>query len=190
MIIVLDAGHGLHTAGKRCLKSIDPNETREWVLNSRIADMAEKMLTDKGHTVIRVDDKTGQNDVSLYQRVAKANKTNARVYISIHHNAGVKGKTGGGTIVYWYSSREFARTKQANALYAKLLEHTGLKGNRSAKVVKRGFYVIKHTKMPAFLIENGFMDSLVDTPIILTEEHAIKTANAIVDFVSEFGKKY
>ena len=38
-VIALDAGHGMGTAGKRCLKSIDPNQTREWFLNDRIADM-------------------------------------------------------------------------------------------------------------------------------------------------------
>ena len=44
--IALDAGHGLYTAGKRCLKSIDPNETREWSLNSRIAEkVTEKLET-------------------------------------------------------------------------------------------------------------------------------------------------
>ena len=28
MLICIDAGHCLSTPGKRCLKSIDPNETR------------------------------------------------------------------------------------------------------------------------------------------------------------------
>ena len=37
--------------------------------------------------------------------------------------------------------------------------------------------------MPAFLIENGFMDSTTDTPIILTEEHAEKTAIAVTNFL-------
>jgi len=36
MLICIDAGHFLGTPGKRCLKSIDPNETREWVLNDNI----------------------------------------------------------------------------------------------------------------------------------------------------------
>lgn len=44
--------------------------------------------------------------------------------------------------------------------------------------------------MPAFLIENGFMDSSEDVPIILSQEHAINTAEAVVDFlVKEFSLK-
>ena len=48
-------------------------------------------------------------------------------------------------------------------------------------------YVCKNTKMPAFLIENGFMDSTTDVPIILSEDHANKTAQGILNFlVKEF----
>ena len=43
--IALNAGHYLYTAGKRCLKSLDKNETREWTLNDRICDKVEKKLT-------------------------------------------------------------------------------------------------------------------------------------------------
>ena len=49
MLICIDAGHGLLTAGKRCLKSIDPNETREWMLNRRIADKLQNLLEDYGY---------------------------------------------------------------------------------------------------------------------------------------------
>ena len=44
MLICLDAGHYLGTPGKRCLKSIDPQETREWVLNARVADKLQEIL--------------------------------------------------------------------------------------------------------------------------------------------------
>jgi hypothetical protein len=42
--LALTAGHYMGTAGKRCIKSLDKNETREWWLNNRIADMIEKSL--------------------------------------------------------------------------------------------------------------------------------------------------
>ncbi|MDE5893804.1 MAG: N-acetylmuramoyl-L-alanine amidase, partial [Acetatifactor sp.] len=181
-IIALDAGHGMNTAGKRCLKSIDPNETREWWLNDRIADRVQELLTAYDSTVLRVDDTTGAKDISLSARVKAANVAKADIYISIHHNAGINGGTGGGTVVYYYSSNA-ARPLQAQGLYDAIVEQTGLIGNRSEKVIKKAFYVIKNTTMPAFLIENGFMDSRLDTPIILTVAHATKTAQGIVDFV-------
>lgn len=181
-IIVIDAGHGMNTAGKRCLKSLDSNETREWYLNDRIADKVEKELANYDCRVIRADDTTGKNDISLGDRVKTANNANADFYISIHHNAGVNGKSGGGTVVY-YSSSSSEREKQATELYNSIVAQTKLIGNRSSKVINYGFYVIKNTKMPALLIENGFMDSSTDVPIILSASHAEKTAKGIVEYL-------
>ena len=180
-IIALDAGHGLHTPGKRCLKAIDPAETREWILNARVADLTQALLSAYDCTVIRVDDTTGARDISLAARVKAANDAGADIYIAPHHNAGINGGIGGGTVVY-YCSSEDERRVQAMHLYDAITARTGLIGNRSNKVIKRGFYVIKNTRMPAFLIENGFMDSQMDTPIILTQAHAERTAQGIVDF--------
>lgn len=181
-IIALDAGHGMNTSGKRCLKSIDPNQTREWYLNDRIMDKVEIMLADYECKVLRVDDTTGRKDISLSQRVKAANDAGADIYISMHHNAGVNGGTGGGTMVFYYSSKA-ERMAQAERLYNMLINETGLIGNRNVKVKKYAYYVVKNTKMPAFLIENGFMDSKTDVPVILSAEHAQKTANAVVAYL-------
>ena len=45
--LVLGAGHDINTAGKRCLKSLDPSETREWWLNDRVCDYIERYLKDR-----------------------------------------------------------------------------------------------------------------------------------------------
>lgn len=181
-IIAIDAGHGMNTAGKRCLKSIDPTETREWWLNDRIADRLQELLAAYDCSTLRVDDTTGVKDISLSARVKTANNAKADMYISIHHNAGINCGTGGGMVVYYYSLAA-ARPIQAQQLYNSVIARTGLVGNRSSKVVKYGWYVVKHTSMPAFLIENGFMDSRTDVPIILSAEHAEKTAQGIADFL-------
>lgn len=182
--IAIDAGHGLYTSGKRCMKKIDKSETREWFLNNRIADELEELLKSYECEVLRVDDTTGRTDISLSNRVKKANDWGADVYISIHHNAGVNGGSGGGTEVYYYSSNAERKT-QAVRLYNAVVSLTGLEGNRSSKVKKYPFYVVKNTKMPAFLIENGFMDSTADVPIILTQAHAEKTAKGLSNFLAD-----
>lgn len=181
-IIALDAGHGMKTAGKRCLKSLDSKETREWYLNDRIVDKVQELLKEYECNVVRVDDTTGNKDVPLSTRVNQANKCNADIYISVHHNAGLGGKNGGGTVVFYCSNKQ-CRIEQSKKLYSAITNRTNLIGNRSKKVVNKGFYVLKKTKMPAFLIENGFMDSPIDVPIILSENHANKTAYGILDFL-------
>ena len=177
-VIALDAGHGMNTAGKRCLKTLDPDQTREWLLNDRIMDKVQELLAEYDCVVIRTDDTTGARDISLSARCAAANNAGAVVFMSMHHNAGLNGRKGGGTVVFHYG-----RQAQAERLYKSVTGKTGLVGNRSQKVVKKGYYVLKHTKMAAFLIENGFMDSPSDVPVILTDSHARKTAEGVVDFL-------
>ena len=181
-IICVDAGHGYNTGGRRCLEKLDPAEHREWWLNDRIADLVEtELLRDYDCKVVRADDTTGAKDISLANRVKTANSANAHMYISIHHNAGVNGGKGGGTVVYSYKND----TDKARAvrLYNYLIAQTNLVGNRADKTSVGDFYVINKTKMPALLIENGFMDSSVDIPIIISQAHAEKTAKGIINFL-------
>lgn len=89
MKFVIDAGHGHNTAGKRCLKSLDPNETREWDLNQRIATEVVRLLQVNGQEVKRADDTSGKTDISLQSRCDTANNWDADAYVSIHHDSGV-----------------------------------------------------------------------------------------------------
>lgn len=190
MKIAISAGHYLYTSGKRCLKKLDADETREWVLNARIADKLEEKLKKYECEVLRLDDASGLKQVSLYSRCKIANAGNADILFDLHHNAGINGGTGGGTVVFYYSSSS-ERKVQADELYNAIVNMTGLVGNRSNKVVKKNYYMLRNTRMPAFLLENGFMDSSTDVPVILSEEHADKTAQGILDFLTgKFGLKF
>ena len=58
--VTIDSGHGHNTPGKRAVD----DSFREWDINDRVADYLQPMLESKGITVYRVDDTTGQTDVS------------------------------------------------------------------------------------------------------------------------------
>lgn len=181
-VIALSAGHGYNTSGKRCLKSIDPNQTREWTLNDRIVDKVEVKLKAYNCKTLRLDDTTGVKDVPLKTRVSTANKAKADLYMSTHHDAGINGGTGGGSTVYCYPTQR--NIEAAEKFYETVVKHTGLVGNRSRFVLNgSNLYEINKTSMPCFLLENGYMDSRTDVPIILTEKHAENTANGIVEFL-------
>lgn len=186
--IALTAGHYKYTAGKRCLKALDPNETREWTLNDRIADKVQKRLQAyDGYSLIRTDDTTGEKNISLEARTNAANNFDADIYISIHHNAGIKGGSGGGIVAYTYTKVDAITTEWQKALYNALIAKTGLKGNRSNPLAKADLHECRATKMPAVLLELGFMDSKKDTPVILTEDYADKCAAAIVEVIAQKG---
>lgn len=182
--IALTAGHYKYTAGKRCKKSLDPKETREWVLNDRIADKIEKMLSEyEGYSLIRTDDTTGEKNIDLTARTNAANNFKADFYLSIHHNAGINGGKGGGISAHVYTSPSKKSEEWQKELYDALIKKTGLKGNRATPLVKQNLHECRETKMPSVLLELGFMDSATDVPVILTEDYATKCAEACVEVI-------
>lgn len=179
--LALNAGHGYMTAGKRCLKSIDPNETREYVLNKRICDKIENILSIyDGISILRIDD---GSEMTIAQRTAKANSWGADFYLAVHHNASINGGNGGGIEVYVYTKVDDNTLDWQNSLYEALIRHTDLKGNRANPLRKANLGECRETKMSAVLLELGFMDSKIDTPIILTDDFANKCANACVEVI-------
>lgn len=180
-VIAIGAGHGYNTPGKRVtLKGYA--DTREWWFNDRITDKVQAKLAPYVCKIVRVDDTTGAKDVALATRVKMVNDAMADMYVEVHHNAGVNGGAGGGTVVFYYSD-SVVRARQAQCLYNEVVSRTKLVGNRYYKVQKYSFYVLRRSNAPALLIENGFMDSTTDVPIILTEEHAERTAEGIAAFL-------
>lgn len=176
MKIGIDAGHGLHTAGKRCDKQFDANETREWTLNSRVATKVCEILNRNGIETLRLDDITGNTDIDLNTRCRNANNANVDLVVSIHYNAG--GGTGIETYVYNETLKNGETGRIATLINNKAVEKTGMK-NRGVKT--KDLAIIRDTKMKACLIECGFMDNEHDTPIIITEEYANKVSNGIAE---------
>ena len=54
-LVAVDAGHGLHTAGKRT-----PDGEREWTFNNKVVLSLIDELHKLGIKTIRLDDKTGK----------------------------------------------------------------------------------------------------------------------------------
>lgn len=182
--LALVAGHYLGTAGKRCPKKLDSNETREWWLNDRIADKIEAILADyDGIEILRIDDTTGKKDIPLAERTAKANAWNADFYLSIHHNAANAIFSGGGIAAYVYTKPSDKSVEWQKALYDAAIKYTGLKGDRATPIATANHYETRTTAMPAVLMECGFMNSTVDCPIILTEEFADNLAKAFTEVI-------
>ncbi|MGB4589492.1 MAG: N-acetylmuramoyl-L-alanine amidase [Clostridiaceae bacterium] len=195
LLILLDPGHGLYTLGKRMLKSLDPNETREWVLNDKVADaITDELNAYEDIEIIRLDDPSGKRDVPLSERAAKANKIYKEysdkgynvIILSIHHNAGINGGVGGGISAYVDSRRSSATSKTIrDRVYDELIGTTGMKGNRSNPKSEQPLYILYNTDMPGTLVEHGFMDSPTDVPVILSAEHPIKCAQAYINFLAK-----
>ena len=187
--LALSAGHYYYTEGKRCIKSLDKNETREWTMNDRIADKIEKKLKDyDGVEILRLDDTTGKKAITVEERSAASNKWGADFYLSIHHNAGVNGGKGGGIMAFTYTKVDATTTAWQKDLYNALISKTGLKGNRATPLAKADLHECREPKCPSVLLELGFMDSKTDVPIIITDDFATKAAEACVEVIVKRAK--
>ena len=183
--IAIDAGHGRYTPGKRCPYKLDKNETREWVLNDRVADWVETFLEMAGHEVIRIDNPTGETDVSLSARTTKANLQSIECYVSIHHNAGADLTSAGGTVVYRYPGTTGKTVELQEAVYKRAVEYGDLPGNRWDGTQEANFQVLRETRMSAVLIECGFMDSTTDIKYILDPAWSKKMARGIAQGICD-----
>lgn len=178
------AGHYLGTAGKRLPKELDKNETREWVLNDRVARyFAEAAAQYEGVQLYRTDDETGKTFVNIPQRVEQANKWGAGLYIDMHHNAAGEIFTGGGVEAFCYPGSAEGK-KYRDAIYKAVVAAGGLKGNRVSPLQEKKFDSLSLTNMPAVLIEYGYMDSKTDAPVILTDAYARKVGYATMEAVA------
>ena len=184
--VALNAGHYLGTLGKNCPKSLDPNMTKEWVLNNRVVTKMQKLLfAYEDIEVLRVDDPTGRTEQSFTQKRKIVNDAGADLYVGIHHNAADKIFNGGGISAFVTINPTAESVEWRDALYYEAVKDTGLKGNRADPLVERDLKELRGLNCAATLIECGFMDSTVDCPIILTEEYADKIAKAFVAVIVE-----
>ena len=182
--IAYGAGHNRHTSGKRLPQDLDPEQTREWVLNDRVARyFAQAAENYEDVALLRVDDPAGETAVDLNERCRKANVWGADFCLAIHHNAGIGLGTGGGIVAFSYpGSREGARYR--DAIYDACMEADGLRGNRSNPKTTADFQVLRQTVAPAVLMEYGFMDSRTDAPVILTDDYAKLVAYATMEGIA------
>lgn len=177
-----DAGHGLNTAGKRT-----PDGEPEWTFNNKVARaFASELAMYQDVTVRRFDDSTGRRDVPLIERTNGANSWGANYYISFHHNA-LSGNWGNWTGVETYvylGNRGSVSGKLAEAIHPAVVRSYGLK-DRGIK--EANFHILRETRMPAILIEGGFMDSLIDIKKLrddkVLENAGIQIARALAQYL-------
>lgn len=175
--IAIDAGHGINTAGKR-----SPADEREWTFNNKVVVASIKYLNQyEGVSILRLDDSTGKTDVPLKTRTDKANKWGADILISVHHNANTgKWGTWTGTETYHYPSSSNGK-KLAQSIHPRVVKAYGL---RDRGIKTANFHMLRASRMPAILIEGGFMDSTVDIKKLRDDKVLDAAGKAIAEGVA------
>lgn len=182
--LAICAGHYRGTPGKRLPKALDEKETREWVLNDRVVRYIMEEAKNYGMELLRTDDATGNRFIDIPERTAEANRWGADLYLDVHHNAAGRIFSGGGVEAYCYPGSAQGRIYR-DAIYSKVIEAGKLRGNRTDPLLEKRFDSLSMTAMPAVLMEYGYMDSIVDAPVILSEDYARKVGYATMEAIAK-----
>lgn len=182
MTVILDNGHGKETPGKRSPVWPDGTQLHEWEFNRDIVRRICGLLDADN---IRYERLVPEDvDISLKERCRRANVINDRkggqcFLISIHGNAG------GGTGWECYTSPgKTGADEIATALCKAFEQEFGgqyrmrFDDSDGDPDKESDFYILRHTKCPAVLTENFFMDNPVDCKLMLSDEGRQRIAEA------------
>ncbi|MED4904133.1 N-acetylmuramoyl-L-alanine amidase [Parageobacillus thermoglucosidasius] len=167
MKLVLDPGHGGHDPG-----AVE-NGLREKDLTLKIALYTRDYINELYEGVEVYLTREEDDFISLSERAEFANRLNADYFCSIHINAG-KGK-GFESFIYSGSYSKSKTQALRNVLHDTIISETGFvdRGRKEANLA-----VLRLTRMPAVLTENGFIDNPSDAALLKSDSNLRKIALA------------
>jgi|GEM_PF-3160032 len=185
-VIYLDPGHGGSDPGANYYG------IREADLNLKVSHMVKDGLVKLGYKVLM--SRTSDTYIDYLDRAIDANAKNPDLFVSIHHNAAPNWPNATGIETYYYQyhpnwppkinqemhndpSRIQKSASLATDIQNALINATGAV-NRG--VQRNTFLVLRETKMPAALIELGFMSNYSELQKLLNRSYQRVLANAIV----------
>jgi N-acetylmuramoyl-L-alanine amidase len=141
--IVIDAGHGGYDRG-----GIPGQRVAEKEVTLDVAQRLKKALAAAGYRVVMTRD--SDVFVPLATRVAIANSYPNAMFVSIHFNSAKR--TGAGGIETYFYSRESLPLASAIHYFV-----AGGAPSSNRNVRRRGYYVLRKTRVPAVLVECVFL---------------------------------
>lgn len=206
VLVYLDPGHG-GIPSKGGNPGAVYNGIREQDLNLTISLQVRDRLEKLGYQVVmsREDGNNTYEDrwkADLYARPAHANQLNADILVSVHHNAsGVWDSSMNGIETYIYGAnpnylplpenegshnnpQRISESKRlADAIHKDLVSNTGA---HDRGVQDGAFIVVREAKMPAVLLELGFMSNKSELNKLTTSSYQQKLVNGIVTGIHNY----
>lgn len=185
--ITLDAGHGGKDSGTVGLEL----KVKEKDLNFKVTAALKAELEKGGARVTmtrngdrQVSPESAPADQELQSRVEVAERSQAQLFISIHHNArpDIKdGRVSHGTHIYYYQPSGRGLAQAIAEPLAKAI------GEPDWMHLWRSFHVIRQTGMPAVLIEVNFLSNpTLEKGMLARPDYAHKAARGIRQGIERF----
>ena len=159
--VILDIGHGTDTRGKGV------GSHKEHDFNSKLG-LAIKRILEQHNVGVIFGQQPFSKDVPLRERTNFYNSTNAKLSVSIHANASSNASVNGRCVFYWHDDPE---AKRLAVNVRNQIRNMGYSTHGSGlHESKRGswtnLHMVREPKMPAVLIEHGFMTGNKDFSLI------------------------
>ncbi len=172
----MDPGHGGADSG--CVR----DGIAEKDINLAIATLLATQLTNDGYQVIMT--RSEDIDMTVEERVEKANYYQGDAFVSIHQNA-YEGTDAAG-IEVWYHGADSSRNSKrlAQIINQRTMESTGASSRNLWD--ESEFYVTNNTVMPACLIESGFLSNRTERQLLLDPAYQAQVADGIAQGIKSF----
>lgn len=186
-VIVIDPGHGGADPGAQY------GNLREKDVNLAVALRLKQVLEKQGYKVIL----TRESDTDFYpdhfikgrtakrhelnQRIQMATANQADLFISIHSNSFPQRNS--------YGAESYYHIKSApgKALAERIQKRLGTLQPDNRRSAKAGdYYLINQTKMPAVIVEVGFISNAKERTLLQTEKYQTSIAEAIGSGIQDF----
>lgn len=168
--VVIDAGHGGHDRGAH-----PRGAPAEKVVALDTAQRLERHLRAAGFRTVMT--RTGDYFVPLGQRVRIAQRHRNAIFVSVHYNY-ARNRRARGAETYYHNRNSI---RLAENIQRSLLT---IPGKRDRGVMQANFYVLRNNRLPAVLVEGGFLTNAQEASQIrdpaYREQVAIKIAEGIV----------
>lgn len=174
-VVVIDPGHGGNDTG-----AIGIGGLREIDVVLPISTQVRDILEQNGVQVVMT--REYDREVELEPRTQLANRVNADLFISIHANAiDMTRPDVNGIETYYFQSR--SGQLLAQYIHNSVLQTTGAP-NRGVREAR--FYVLRHTRMPAVLVEVGFVTGAQDAAKLADPAYRSVMAEAIARGILQY----
>ncbi|MGE7615673.1 N-acetylmuramoyl-L-alanine amidase [Paenibacillus sp. NPDC101420] len=173
-LIVVDPGHGGSDPG---MLGTTYN-TMEKDLNLQTALYLRDALLAKGARVEMTRTREDQKP-TLARRVQMSEDLRANAFVSIHYNSSPKKVSG--TLTFFYSESD--DLKLARAIETRLGQGIGLKSNGLSF---GDYHILRENRIPATLVELGFLTNPTDESIVRKSSYQKKAAKAIAEGLADY----
>lgn len=160
--VVIDAGHGGHDRGGIAGQRVD-----EKTMNLDVAQRLKAVLQSYGYRVVMTRD--SDVFIPLGTRVAIANSYRDAIFVCVHFNATSR-RSASGIETYFYSSQSLSLASAIHYYVA------GGAPSANRGVRRRGFYVLRNTRIPSVLVECGFLTNPTEAQHALSSAYRQKLA--------------